>query len=208
MDELMRALRPGLRSELRSLKTPWKIQGFLDAIPYSTETIYRCPRRVLEDRRAHCVDGALLAGAALRRLGHRALVSWISPVNDDGHMVALFRRGKWWGAVAKSNVVGLRYREPVYASLRELMMSYFNDYWNTSGERTMRGYTRAMDLSHFDRSRWETEDAGLGRILDVELDRLPIVKVVPRGLRLAPMDERSVRAGLLGADPAGLFEPR
>jgi hypothetical protein len=207
MDELMRALSPSLRRELRGLRTPWAIQILLDAIPYSTDPIYRCPRRVLEDRRAHCVDGALFAAAALRRLGHRPWVSWIHAVNDDGHMVALFREGKWWGAVAKSNVVGLRYREPVYASLRELMMSYFSDYWNTVGERTMRGYTRAVDLTRYDRANWMIEDAVLPRILDVDLDHVPLVPVVPRGAKLSPMDERSVRAGLLGADEAGLFKP-
>ena len=157
-----------------------------------------------------------MAAAALRRMGHagggRPLVSWIHAVNDDGHMVALFRggvRGKCWGAVAKSNVVGLRYREPVYRSLRELMMSYFNDYWNTAGERTMRGYTRAWDLSRLDHLRWETEETLLERILDVEMERLAKVPVMEEGMEdsLTRMDERSVKAGLLGADEAGLFKP-
>jgi hypothetical protein len=207
MDELSKSLSPELRSRLRAMRTPLEIQRYLDAIPYSTDPIYRSPRRVLEDRRAHCVDGALLAAAALRRLRHRPVVSWIHAVNDDGHMVALFKRGKWWGAVAKSNVVGLRFREPVYASMRELMMSYFNDYWNLIGERTMRGYTRPVDLSRYDPLRWMTEEDGLPQILDVELDTKEIVPVVPRGAKLTMMDERSVKAGLLGADDAGLYKP-
>jgi hypothetical protein len=136
-------------------------------------------------------------------------VSWIHAVNDDGHMVALFRRGKHWGAVAKSNVVGLRYREPVYRSLRELMMSYFNDYWNTAGKRTMRGYTRPWNLAKFDHLNWMTEETGLDRLLDVEMEKLAIVPVLPPNTEplLTPMDERSVRAGLMGADEAGLFRP-
>jgi hypothetical protein len=207
MDELTRSLPTALRGRLRAMRSPADIQRFLDGIPYSTDPIYRSPRQVLTDGRAHCVDGALLAAAALRRLGHRPLVSWMHAVNDDGHMVALWRRGKWWGAVAKSNIVGLRYREPVYASLRELMMSYFSDYWNLRGERTMRGYTRPIDLSRYDRLRWMTDDAGLPRIMDDDLDRRPLVPVVPRGARLTPADERTVRAGLLGADEAGLYNP-
>jgi hypothetical protein len=207
MDQLSRVLSPELRRLWRGLRSPWAIQCFLDQIPYSTDPIYRCPRRVLQDQRAHCVDGALLAAAALRRLGDRPLVTWIHAVDDDGHMVALLRRGRWWGGIAKSNVVGLRYREPVYASLRELMMSYFNDYWNISGKRTMRGYTRPLDLSGFDRLRWEGEDAGLPMIIDDVLDRLPVTTVVPRGARLNPIDRRSLEAGLIGSDAAGLFKP-
>jgi hypothetical protein len=209
MDDFSRLLPRPLRAQVRTLRSPWQIQSFLDQIPYSTDPIYRSPRRVLMDRRAHCVDGALLAAAALRQLGHRPQVSWIHAVNDDGHMVALFRRGRWWGAIAKSNVVGLRYREPVYASLRELMMSYFNDYWNTRGQRTMRGYTRPLNLARFDRLRWMNEETGLEQILDVELEKLPIIPVLPPGAaRLSPMDERSMRAGLLGADEAGLYKPK
>jgi hypothetical protein len=207
MDELSQGLPADAGRAWRRLDSPWAIQCFLDGIPYSSESIYRCPRRVLADRRAHCVDGALLAAAGLRRLGQRPRVVWIHAVNDDGHMIAVYRRGRWWGGVAKSNVVGLRFREPVYASLRELMMSYFNDYWNTKGERTMRGYTRPLDLSRFDRLRWETEDEGLPAIVDDGLDAMAIVPVLPRGVKLNPMDRRSVEAGLLGSDAAGLFRP-
>jgi hypothetical protein len=199
-----------LSIDLPDLPSPFAIQQLLDEIPYSTDPIYRSPAKVLRDRRAHCVDGALLAAAALRRLGQRPLVSWIHAVNDDGHMVALFRRGKHWGAVAKSNVVGLRYREPVYRSLRELMMSYFNDYWNTAGQRTMRGYTRAWNLARFDHLNWTTQESHLEHILDAELERLAIIPVLPEGMdqKLTVMDDRSVRAGLLGADEAGLYRPK
>jgi hypothetical protein len=195
--------------DLPDLQSPWDIQRLLDGIPYSTDPIYRSPRRVLQDRRAHCVDGALLAAAALRRLGHRPLVSWIHAVNDDGHMVALFRRERWWGAIAKSNVVGLRYREPVYASHRELMMSYFSDYWNTAGQRTMRGYTRPWNLARFDALRWMTEETGLDQVIDVEMEKLAIVPVLPPGAEslLTTADDRTIRAGLLGADEAGLYRP-
>ena len=107
---------------LRRLNTPMRIQEWLDRVPYSIDPIYRSPRRVMRDRRAHCVDGGLFAAAALRRLGWPARVVWMTAVNDDGHLVALFEERGLLGAVAKSNYVGCRYREPVYRSLRELMM--------------------------------------------------------------------------------------
>src|SRR5690242_10524057 len=128
------------RGLLRALDTPWRIQQWLDRVPYSTDPVYRSPRSVMRDRRAHCVDGALFAAAALRELGHAPVLVWIVAENDDGHLIAIFQNGRLWGAVAKSNFLTLRYREPVYLSLRELMMSYFDPYFNTLGERTMRGY--------------------------------------------------------------------
>jgi hypothetical protein len=205
---LSRALPRAARAELARLRSPLAIQQFLDRISYSTDPVYRSPRQVLEDQRAHCVDGALLAAGALRRLGHPPLVIWIHAVNDDGHMVAPFRRGRYWGSIGKSNVVGLRYREPVYRSVRELMMSYFNDYFNLKGQRTMRSHTRPVNLARYDRLQWETSDANLSRILDVDLDRFPLIPVVPPGAKLSHLDDRSIRAGLLGADDAGLFKPR
>lgn len=209
MDALFRSLPARCSGPARRTRSPWQIQQLLDEIPYSTDSMYRSPRRVLLDRRAHCVDGALLAAALLRRLGHPPLISWIHAVNDDGHMVALFRRDRFWGAVAKSNVVGLRYREPVYRSLRELMMSFFSDYWNTKGQRTMRGYTRPVNLARFDHLHWMTEETGLDYILDVDLERRSIIPVVPPGFehRLVPVDARTLRAGLTGANRAGLHRP-
>lgn len=198
------------RSVLRRLNTPWRIQEFLDGVAYSTDPIYRSPRAVLRDRRAHCVDGALLAAAALRHHGHRPLVTWIDADNDDGHMLALFRRAHAWGGVAKSNMVGLRYREPVYRSLRELVMSYFDEYFNTLGERTMRGYRRPMDLARHDDLQWMTSEGGLEELLDVRMERLAKVRIVsPAEARaLRRVDERRLEAGMLGANPSGLFVPK
>jgi hypothetical protein len=135
---------------------------------------------------------------------------WIVAANDDGHMMAVFTRGRLWGAVAKSNFVGLRYREPVYRSARELVMSYFNDYFNSLGERTMRGFTRPLDLSRFDGLAWTTEESGLEQLLDVELERVSVEPVLPRGAArwLTRVDARVEAAGLTGADPRGLFKPR
>ena len=117
------------------LTTPKKIQEYLDTLEYSDEERYRCPLNVLKDQKAHCFDGALFGAAALRNLGYLPLLVELIPnEHDDDHILAVFRHSKYWGAVAKSSFVGLRYREPVYQNLRELVMSYFESYFNVKGE--------------------------------------------------------------------------
>ena len=208
---LERALAARDRKALAALTSPPAIQAFLDALPYSTDLSYRGPRAVLADRRAHCFDGALFGAAALRRLGHRPRIVDLLPAEgrDDDHLLALFQRDGRWGAVAKSNFVGLRYREPVYRGLRELAMSYFEVYYNLEREKTLRAYTAPLDLSAFDRLGWEARDGepleAIARRLD-ELRRFPLLPPEQAG-DLALVDELSARAGMLGTDPEGLFRP-
>jgi hypothetical protein len=197
------------RALLRRLQSPPKVQAFLDSIDYSSDPLYRCPRRVIADRKAHCVDGALFAAAAMRVHGHDPVIVWINAENDDGHLLAVFRRARLWGAVAKSNFVGLRYREAVYRSLRELIMSYFNDYFNAAGQRSMRSYTRPLDLRRFDALRWMTTQEGVPPIIDQALDRLKVTSVAPPSAlrRLTPVDRRTLNAGMVGVNRAGLYRP-
>lgn len=192
------------------VRSPEAIQALLDDIPYSDDPFYRCPLRTLADRKAHCVDGALLAGSLLRRLGHPPRVVWIAAENDDGHLIAVYQRRGLWGAVAKSNFVGLRAREPVYRSLRELAMSYFNDYFNTKRFRSMRRYSVPLDLSRFDHLDWERSDASLEAIIDDALDRARTYPVAPPAVlrSLALADERLFKANMLFVNPKGLFKPR
>jgi hypothetical protein len=195
-------------STLRRLSTPARVQAFLDDIPYSTDPIYRSPRRVLADRAAHCFDGALLAAAALRRLGHRPLIVDLRAVRDDDHILALYRRGRHLGAVAKSNFVGLRFREPIFRDLRELVLSYFEDYYNSDGEKTLRSYSVAVDLARLDHLAWEASEEGLDEIAR-RLDAARHVPIVTQAMieALEPKDERALRAGMVGTDPAGLYDP-
>ncbi len=191
------------------LTSPVKIQRFLDGIPYSTEPFYRSPLRVLRDRVAHCFDGALFAAAALRCIGYPPLIVDLLPSDrDDEHLLAVFKQNRRWGALAKSNFVGLRFREPVYRTLGELVMSYFEPYFNVDRERTLRGYTRPLSLKPFDRLKWMTEDEHLERIAE-RIDQMPRVSLITDDMaaQLSPVDDRSYRAGLLGADDAGLFKP-
>jgi len=192
---------------LARLTTPRKIQDFLDSIPDSTEDRYRSPRAVLRDRVAHCFDGALFAAAALQQMGEPPLLVNLFAVRDDEHLLAVFKRDGHWGAVAKSNFVGLRYRESVYRNLRELVMSYFEDYFNSAGEKTLRSYTRPLNLSRFNRYDWLTSDERLDRIADA-LDALHRIPLLSKAMaaRLSRKDERSYRAGTLGTDEAGLYK--
>jgi hypothetical protein len=208
-NELEAALDNRERAELAGLISPRAIQDFLDACAYSSDPFYRCPLRVLRERRAHCFDGALFAAAALRRLGHPPrLLDLLSDGRDDEHLLALFRTDGRWGAIAMSNFSGLRYREPVYASVRELAMSYFEPYYNLARERTLVGYTGPLSLAPFDRLHWTVSDEYLERIAErtERVRRIELITPAMHG-RLTPVDERSYRAGLLGADAAGLFKP-
>jgi hypothetical protein len=208
-EEFCRDLNADERTIVSGLASPHKIQAFLDSIPYSTDEFYRCPRRVLRDRTAHCFDGAVFAAAALRRIGHPPLIlDMLSNGRDDEHLLALFKAGGHWGAVAKSNFVGLRYREPVYRSLRELVMSYFEQYYNVDREKTLRGYAGPLNLKRFDRFGWMTDDAPMERIAQrtEEIRRIDLI-TPSMAERLSPVDERAYHAGLCGADPKGLFTP-
>lgn len=203
---------PWTRAELAvldRLTEPSRIQRFLDRLPYSADPIYRCPRSVLRDRKAHCFDGAVFAAAALRRLGHPPLLVDMRAVRDDDHIIAIFRRGEYIGAVAQSNYVGLRYREPVFRTLRELVLSYFEAFFNVDREKTLRSYSRPLDLSRLDALAWETRDEGLDRIAA----RLDTVRHFPllsgrQAALLSRVDERSYRAGMLGINRAGLYKPK
>ena len=195
---------------IAELRSPAHIQAFLDTLDYSEEVRYRSPLTVLRDRKAHCFDGAVFAAAMLKRIGHAPLVLDIIPNdNDDDHVLAVYRVDKHWGAVAKSNYTGLRYREPIHRTIRELIISYFDVFFNSIGERTMRAYTRPLNLGAFDKIHWETRDESLDAIAD-KLDEIrkfrPLTPAMIRHLTFA--DERSVKAGLLGSKASGLFKPQ
>jgi hypothetical protein len=203
-------LNKNQRDLFASLTNPIMIQTFLDETPYAAEDANRSPLRVVQERQAHCLDGGLFAAAALRTLGYPALIIDLlpEPGTDDDHVLAIFKRRGCFGAIAKSNFAGLRYREPVYRSLRELVMSYFDVFFNVNGVKTMRGYTRPVHLAAFDRLDWEVNDRGADAI-EKHLKHLPTVPVIkPEMINdLSPMDPLSYQAGMLGANPAGLYKP-
>jgi hypothetical protein len=158
------------------------------------------------ERRAHCYDGALFAAAALRRLGHPPRLVDLRAVRDDDHVLAVFRVQGAWGAVAKSNFTGLRYREPIFRTLRELALSYFEDYFNTDGEKTLREFSGVLSLRQFDRLAWEFRPDHLQRISD-RLDALRHHRILTRAQerRLARVDARSMEAGMVGTLAEGVY---
>jgi hypothetical protein len=158
---------------------------------------------------AHCFDGALFAAATLRRLGDPSLIMDMLPnERDDDHMLALYKRYGHWGAIAKSNFVGLRFREPIYRTLRELVMSYFEQFYNVEHAKTLRSYTLPLNLKYFDQWNWMITDDSLEQIAH-RLDRIRKVPVLTQPMisNLSLVDERSYRAGLLEANEAGLYKP-
>ncbi len=189
----------------RGLRSPFAIQRFLDDLLYNKEKggeTARSPRRVLEAREAHCFEGALFAAAALRRLGHPPLVVQLRAVRDDDHVLAVFRERRsagCWGAIAKSNYSGLRFRSPVYRSLRELVMSYFDAYYNLEGEKSLRAFEQPVDLSRFDRRGWETAGEDLWDVSTYLATRRFTPLLMRAQVRaLTPMDRRLYDAGLVG----------
>ncbi len=204
----MRGATDDERRTLAALTTPARIQAFLDETPYSTDPFYRAPLRVLRERRAHCVDGALFAASALRRLGHPPLVVDLAAVRDDDHVIAVYRVDGCWGAVAKSNTVGLRSREPVYRTLRELALSYFEVYFNLEREKTLRSYSVPLDLSAYDALAWETDDAPLEDVVVARMYRIRHHRLLTpaQEARLDPVDQKIFDGNLLGADWDGLWK--
>lgn len=200
---------PAERRLFAKLKTPPAIQAWLNALKYDADYRARSPRRVMRERKAACFDGAMFAAAALRELGHRPRLVDLRAWNDDDHVLAVFTEDGLWGAVAKSNTTVLRYREPVYRSLRELVMSYFEVYFNTVGQKTLRSYSRPLDLATLDGRGWQTDEDDLNWIGD-RLDALQHLPVVTPAQvrRLTDVDPDLMRAGFLGAVQAGLFQAR
>jgi hypothetical protein len=195
----MENFTPSELRRLRALKSPEGIQAFLDRIPYHLADTAWSPRRVLRERTAHCLEGAIFAAAALRILGHPPLILDLEAVRDTDHVLAVYRQHGAWGAIAASNYAGCRFRAPVYRSLRELAMSYFEDYYNGRGERTMRTFSRPVNLARFDRRGWMTTDEPTWFIAEHLLE-VPHVRVLtPAQERALPrMDRRSMEAGWYG----------
>ena len=193
---------------LRTLDSPGKIQDFLDSLYYNPD--YEClsPRWVIRRRKAHCFEGALFAAAALRFIGFKPLLVDMKAYNDDDHVIAVFKINGHWGAVAKSNFTVLRFREPVYRSVRELIMSYFDFFYNTKGEKTLRSYSRPLDLSMFDNRQWETTDDDLEFIGD-KLEKIKHYPVLTDEMvtSLNRVSEVVLKAGLMGSVEEGLIKP-
>lgn len=198
---------PAERKVFASLSAPIDVQRFLDSIAYSPDPFSRSPRGVIRDRKANCYDGALFSAAALRRMGFPPLLVDLRAVRDDDHVLAVFKLRGHWGSIGKSNFVGLRYREPIFKTIRELVLSYFEDYFNEHGEKTLRSYTLPFDLRRFDALEWMTSDARLEELAGHLNKARHVPALTPRMVEeLAPVDPRSLKAGMVGTVRAGLYK--
>ncbi|TSA13753.1 MAG: hypothetical protein D4R74_09495 [Betaproteobacteria bacterium] len=192
---------------LRRLKTPEKIQAYLDAIPQNFEIggeTCLSVREALGQRRALCIEGAVIAAAALWVHGEPPLLMDLKAERDSDHVVALFRRNGCWGAISKTNHPILRWRDPVYRSLRELAMSYFHEYCNKRQQKTLRSYSAAFDLRRLDPATWVTQKKScwdLGWALDAARHYPLIARKQVKLLRLRDPLEREAQKLCLHKPP-------
>jgi hypothetical protein len=184
---------------LRGLKKPSQIQKFVDGLTYQYANTAGSPQRVLRERKGHCLEGALVAAAALRVNGYPPLLMDLEAVHDDDHVVALYRENGLWGGIAKSNFAGLRFRTPVYRTVRELAMSYFDHYYNLRGERTLRAYAGPVNLARLDGQGWMTSEEDVWCVPELLIAAKHYPLVPDRVARELPrLDRRSFEAGMHG----------
>jgi len=210
ISEFESRLTPNLLKTFQHLSNPSDIQAYLDSIPYIAEELNRSPLRVMTDRQAHCLDGGIFAALALAHLGHRPLIQDLVPETgaDDDHVLALFQRNGNWGCIAKSNYAFLRFREPVYRNLRELVMTYFEAFHNTDRRKTLRGYTHPLDLLPF-RPDWMWSEKGIAEIAQRLYRRKPIPLISTNDAdQLSLSDERFYRANTHGTNFEWVFGMR
>lgn len=195
-------------SLFKKLSAPAKIQDYLNSIPFNFEkngqTCFS-PREVIKNRTAHCAEGAIFAAAVLEYRGYKPLIldlrSTVKPYDYD-HVIAVYKKDGYFGAISKTNHAVLRYREPVYKTIRELVMSYFHEYFLDSGKKTLREYSDLLDLNKFNKLNWRTTDKNLFDI-PAYLDDIKHHKILTpqqvKNLRLA--DKVEIEAGKIREYP-------
>ncbi len=215
MEEFEARLPARLRQKFQSFRNPIDIQHYLDSLAYIGEERDRCPLDVMKDKQCHCLDGGLFAALALRRIGDPGLMVDLVPVKDangtkldDDHVLAVFRRNGRWGCVAKSNFPWLRYREPVYRSIRELVMSFFEVYFSVNSIKVLRGYTRPFNIAHYDHLNSAWDEAGATRLYQRFYARTEI-PLIPKGSEqlFVPVDKREYESGFLGVNWDWVYRP-
>ncbi len=204
-----------LKQKFRSLQSPIDIQRYLDSLAYVGEERDRCPLDVMKDQQCHCLDGGLFAALALRRLGDPGLLVDLVPLKDargrkldDDHVLAVFRRHGRWGAVAKSNFPWLRYRDPVYRSIRELVMSYFEAYFSIDAIKVLRGYTRPLNIALYDRWGYAWDEGGATKLYRRFYSRteIPVISQDSEGLLEKP-DRREYDSAFMGVNWDWVYRP-
>jgi len=184
---------------MQKLNTPAKVQDFLNSLKFNFENngeTLKSPLFTLRTKNAHCMEGALLGAYILSLQGHKPLVMYLKSISRDyDHVVAPFKIDGYWGALSKTNHAVLRYREPVYKSIRELAMSYFHEYFLNDGTKTLRQYSDLLNLNEF-QDDWPVLEGDLWGI-DVELDKMKHHDILPKSRikKLRKADKVEIQAG-------------
>lgn len=208
-DKFIRSLPSEICSRVLSISNPLDLQVMLDEIPYRPEDENYCALSVFRDGRAHCFDGGLLAAAVLTILGYEPRLVQMIPHNDDDHILVVYKKDGYLGAVAKSNFVNLRLRSPVYRSIRELIMTYFDVFYNVDGEFTMQGYSSPLNLSKYNKWDWLCSDEGARKVAQTLHDLPHTIVMTPDQLKqLGKIDSLTYKAGLMISNPAGLYKTK
>ena len=165
----------------KKLNSPKKIQDFLNNLDTNFEEkgeTYMSPRKVLKEKKCHCIEAATFAALALKIHKRKPLILDLTGTkNDWDHVIAVFKKQGKWGAISKTNHAVLGYRDPVYNSIHELVMSFFHEYTNETGSKTLRSYSNPVDLSQFDNNKWETDEEDLWYICNylAKIKHFPIL---------------------------------
>jgi hypothetical protein len=212
IDEFESRLPKNLRKEFNQLDTPFAIQCYLDSLAYKGEERDRSPLNVMLDGQGHCLDGGFLAALCLWRIGFKPLLIDLvpDPGTDDDHILALYQTGGRWGALAKSNYVNLGFREPVYKTLRELVMTYFEHFVNTHQRKTLISYTRPLDASRYTHLDWGWDEAGANILYHKHFYGRATIPLITESMkqRLNPLTDRAYKAETLYTDLTESFGNR
>lgn len=193
---------------LKSLNTPEKIQNYLDDLRYNAEGGIASARFVIQKQSAHCLEGAFLASAALDFHGHKPLVVSLVGHDDDHHAIVVYKGKHGWGSMSKSNTTLLRGRDPVYRSIRELVMSYFDFYFNIDGFKSLYAYSNPINLNQFRKWDWRIGEDDLNDLGIAITNKTHFEIISTRELRRLPKAKKFLHdACFLGADMNGVFHP-
>ena len=167
----------------KKLNSPHKIQNYINSLHFNFDEKWSScmsPRKVIEQKKADCIEGALLASAILEFHGYKPIILDLRSLKkpyDYDHVVAIFKSGKYFGAISKTNHAVLRYREPVYKNIREIVMSYFNEYFLGNGQKTLREYSVPVNMNYFNKINWRTTESSLSEVM-THLDKVRHIKIL------------------------------
>lgn len=198
---------PSEKRFLRSLNTPDKIQAYVSQLVYNPTDHASSPRWVMITGEGHCFEGGLIAAAALELQGHKPLMINLTAENDDNHVLTIYKAQTGWGSISKSNTTLLGGRRPYYSNIRELVMSYFDFYFNSNGQLSLHAYSTPINLNDYNSWEWRTTDNDLLEMGMSFGDRPHHEIVCPKKIKkLTRVEKKIQNACFLGSDPSGLFK--